>query len=179
MVRLLTMVNRFGKWRHLWMAMAVIWFLAAAASAWIELPRASGMPHDPAFVDKLSLESAQIVRGPAVADKPAPGDRVWSDLPRVFRMHNGTQLEFPAVTTAERAAVVATEYAELLDIQAGQQRWSFLLGRLAWWLAPMLIGGFAFWVMRSGRASGGPAAIIALFRSSAAMNLSPTRLAGK
>ena len=151
----------------------------AAASAWIELPRAKGMPHDPAFIDKLSLQSAQIVRGPAVAEKPAQGEPVWCDMPRVFRMQNGTQLEFPAATNAERVAIVATEYAELLAVQASQQRWPFLLGRLASWLTPMLIAGFTFGVGRNRRATGGPAASTALFRSSAAMSFSPTRLAGK
>ncbi|HEV7821618.1 MAG TPA: hypothetical protein VGO84_10595 [Burkholderiales bacterium] len=164
------MDNRFGKWRHLWMALAVIWTLIAAAAAWIELPRAAGMPHDPQFVDKLSSESAQIVRGPAVADKRAAGEPEWSDIPRLFRMQNGRQLEFPAFTTADRAAVVAGEYRELLDVQASQQRWPFLLARLAWWLAPLLVAGLAFLrVIGTGRASGAPRGIAFLLRSNTAM----------
>lgn len=166
------MVNRFGKWWQLWMALAVIWTLVAAAAAWVELPRASGMPHDPQFIDKLSLESARIVRGPAIADKRAPGEPEWSDMPRLFRMQNGQQLEFPAVTTADRAAVVAGEYSQLLDVQASQQRWPFLLGRLAWWLAPLLMMGLALNMIRTARASGGPRPSVFPFRSSAAMALS-------
>ena len=133
------------------MALAVLWTFAAAGSAWIDLPRASSVPHDPEFLNQLSSEAAAIVRGSAPADKPALGAPLWSDTPRLFRMSNGEQLQFPASTTAERAAVVESEYRELLHARASGQRWMFLLQRLAWWLAPLLIAGFALSIARGSR----------------------------
>jgi hypothetical protein len=145
------MENQFGKWTQLWMTLAFVWTLVAAASAWIELPRASSMPHDPNFIDELSVEASAIVRGAASADKPAPGEPVWADTPRLFRMSNGRQLEFPSVTTAERAAVVENEYREILDNRAARQRWPYLFERLAWWLAPILVAAFAWSAIHAGR----------------------------
>jgi hypothetical protein len=145
------MVNRFGRWWQLWMALAVIWTFAAAGSAWIDLPRASSVPHDPEFLNQLSSEALAIVRGSVSADKPARGAPLWSDTPRLFRMSNGEQLQFPAITTAERAAVVENEYRGLLHARASGHRWLYLLQRLAWWLTPLLIAGFALGVARGGR----------------------------
>jgi len=145
------MVNRFGKWWQLWMALAIVWTFAAAGSAWIDLPRASGVPHDPEFLNQLSNEASAIVRGSASPGQPALGEPLWSDTPRLFRMSNGEQLQFPASTTAERAAVVENEYRELLHARASGHRWLYLLQRLAWWLAPLLIAGFALSVARGGR----------------------------
>ncbi|MEO8442331.1 MAG: hypothetical protein ABI547_07575 [Betaproteobacteria bacterium] len=145
------MVKRLGRWWQLWVALAVIWTFAAAGSAWIDLPRASNVPHDPEFLNQLSSEASAIVRGSASADQPASGAPLWSDTPRLFRMSNGEQLQFPAITTAERAAVVENEYRELLRARANGRRWSYLLERLAWWLAPLLIAGFALGAARGGR----------------------------
>jgi hypothetical protein len=149
--RLPVMVNRIGRSWQLWVTLAVIWTLAAAGSAWIDLPRASQIPHDPEFMNQLSIDAAAILRGPTFADKPARGAPEWSDIPRLFRMSNGAQLQFPAFTTAERAAVVASEYRGLLHARANGQRWPYLLERLAWWLAPFLIAAFALGVLRGGR----------------------------
>jgi hypothetical protein len=150
-VTLRLMVNRFGKWWQLWMALALVWTFAASGSAWIDLPRASGVPHDPDFLNQLSSEALAIVRGPASADRPARGAPLWSDTPRLFRMSNGELLQFPAITTAERAAVVENEYRGLLHARASGHRWLYLLQRLAWWLAPLLLAGFALSVARGGR----------------------------
>jgi hypothetical protein len=133
------------------MALAVIWTFAAAGSAWIDLPRASGVPHDPEFLNQLSDAASAIVRGSASVDRPARGAPLWSDTPRLFRMSNGEQLQFPAITTAERAAVVENEYRGLLDARASGHRWLYLLQRLAWWLVPLLLAGFALAVVRGGR----------------------------
>ena len=133
------------------MALAVVWTFAAAGSAWIDLPRASNVPHDPEFLNQLSSEASAIVRGSASADTPAPGAPQWSDTPRLFRMSNGEQLQFPAITPAERAAVVENEYRGLLHARANGHRWLYLLQRLVWWLAPLLIAGFALSVARGGR----------------------------
>jgi hypothetical protein len=145
------MVNRLGKRWQLWMTLGLIWTLAAAGSGWIDLPRAPNVPHDPEFLNQLSLEATAIVRGSAFADKLARGAPEWSDIPRLFRMSNGQQLEFPAITTAERAAVVESEYRELLNARVKSQRWPYLLARVALWLAPLLIVALALGVLRGDR----------------------------
>ena len=123
------------------MAQAVIWTLIAAASAWLDLPRASNTPHEPGFLSQLSFEAAAIVSGSAVAAEPARGAPLWSDTPRLVRMSNGEQLIFPAFTTSQRVAIVENEYRKILSARAAEQRWPFLLERLAWWLAPLLLAG--------------------------------------
>ena len=147
-----SMIYRIGKSWQLWVTLAVIWTLVAAASAWIDLPRASGVPHDPEFLSKFSFESSAIVRGtanavPSVRGAPAP---LWSDTPRLLLMANGHRLAFPAFTTDQRASIVESEYRQLLDVRANEQRWPFLLERLAWWLVPLLIAGGALKSFSSG-----------------------------
>ena len=71
---------------------------------------------------------------------------MWSDEPRLFRMSNGARLTLPATTTAERAAVVESEYRQILDAGASELRWPFLLERLAFWLVPLLVAGCALGV---------------------------------
>jgi hypothetical protein len=137
--KLTLMVNRLGKWWQLWMVLAAIWTFAVVASAWLNLPRARHMPHDPDFLSKLSIEASSIMHGPQIAAKPVRGEMVWLDTPRSVRMYNGTRLEFPAITTDERAAFVASEYRQLLIAEAHQQRWPYLLEMLALWLAPLLV----------------------------------------
>lgn len=132
------------------MALAVTWTFAVAICAWIDLPRAPNMPHDPGFIGKLSPEAAAIMRSPSVAAERGAGTLVWSDTPRLMRMANGMLLTFPAITTNERAAIVGREYRRLLDIQAGDQRLQYLLGWLTVWLATLLIAGLALTFM-SGR----------------------------
>lgn len=140
---LVRMVKRLGGWWNLWIALAVIWTLAAATCAWIDLPRAPDMPHDPEFLGKLSFEAASIMRGTPAAEIRGPGPAVWSDTPRLMRMSNGAQLTFPATTTNERAAIVAKDYLRLLSVQADDQRLPYLLEWLTVWLTPLLISGFA------------------------------------
>jgi hypothetical protein len=127
-------------------ALAVLWTLIAAGSAWLDLPRGTTTPHDPAFMGRLSTEAAVIVQGAAVTATPERGAPLWSDEPRLFRMANGARLTFPAGTTAERAAIVENEYRQIVDASADAQRASFLLDRLMLWLAPLLLaaGAFAF-----------------------------------
>ena len=130
------MVNRFGKWWSLWMALIVVWTLVAFAFAWINLPRAQSVPHDPQFLTRLSGDAASILHRADTAKKPMRGALVWSDSPRFVRMSNGADLTFPADTSSEQAAFVATEYRQLLDDEARGRRWSYLLGMLALWLVP-------------------------------------------
>ena len=137
------MLNRRGIWWQIWMVLAVIWTLVASASAWIDLPRAQHMPHDPEFQSKLSTEAASILRGPDAAATPVRGALVWTGTPKTVRMLNGTRLTFPAFTPDKLAAVVENEYRQLLSVQADEQRGQFLLARLAIWLAPLLIAGLA------------------------------------
>ena len=152
------MVNRLGTWWQLWAALAVIWTLAAAASAWLDMPRVTNIPHEPGFLSQLSREAAAIVQGSASAAEPARGAALWSDTPRLVRMPNGEQLTLPAFTTKQHAAIVETEYRRLLDARAGQQLWPYLLARLAWWLAPMLIvGGLLKIIVEGGKVRRGPA----------------------
>ena len=132
------------------MMLAVMWTLVVVACAWMNLPRAPRMPHDPDYLSKLSAEASQILRGPQVAAKPVRGALVWSEEPRLVRMSNGTRLTFPAITTDERAAIVESEYRELLNLQAEEQRVPYLMEMLALWLAPLLAAGLALRPRRAG-----------------------------
>ena len=144
------MVNRITNSWQFWMTLAIMWTLATAASAWIDLPRAPMIAHDPEFMNQLTPESLAIVRGAAAAQKSAPGEPLWSDAPRVFRMSNGKQLDFPAITTDERAAIVEREYHGLLQARASGQHWLYLLERVALWLAALMLAGLALGLLRGG-----------------------------
>jgi hypothetical protein len=65
-------------------------------------------------------------------------------------MHNGMQLDLPALTTDERASVVKREYRDLLEARAGEQRAYYWLERTALWLAVMLLAGCAAILLRRG-----------------------------
>src|SRR3972149_325001 len=129
-----SMFSRLGKWRQLWVTLAVMWTLAVITYGWMNLPRAQQLPHHPYFLSKLSHEAASILFGRDAQAEPARGALVWSQTPMVVRMSNGTRLKFPAPTTHERAALVASEYRQLLDAEADQQREPYLLAVLAIWL---------------------------------------------
>jgi hypothetical protein len=141
--RMTRMMNRLRGWWQLWMMLAVMWTVVVIAYGWMNLPRAQYMPHDPQFLSQLSNEAASILRANNTRAKPVRGALVWSDDPRMIRMSNGTQLMFPAATTDERAAFVAREYHQLLDAEAGKQRWPYVLELLMLWLAPLLIAALA------------------------------------
>ncbi len=140
---MMSMFSRLVGWWQLWLMLAVMWTLAAFTSAWMNLPRAQQMPHDPGFLSKLSNEAASILRGPEFRAKPVRGELVWSEDPRFVRMSNGTRLTFPAATTNERAELVAREYRQLLNVEADRQSVSYLLGWLVIWLAPLVAAGLA------------------------------------
>jgi len=97
------------------------------------------VPHNPQFLSKLSNQAASILFVSDAQAEPARGTLVWSQTPMIVRMPNGTRLQFPAPTTDERAAVVASEYRQLLDVEADEQRGPYLLALLAIWLAPCLL----------------------------------------
>ena len=67
------MVKRITNSWQFWMTLAIMWTLATAASAWLDLPRAQMVAHDPEFMNQLTPESTAIVRGTAAEQKPAPG----------------------------------------------------------------------------------------------------------
>jgi hypothetical protein len=137
------MFNRLVGWRQIWMALAILWTIAAMTSGWMNLPRAQHMPHDPQFASKLSDEASSILLGTDFPAKLATGALIWSEAPRIVRMPNGMQLAFPATTTDERAAFVASEYRQLLGVQADKQRGQYLLAILVLWLAPLLLAGLS------------------------------------
>jgi hypothetical protein len=141
------MIKRISNTWQLWLTLAILWTLVAAASAWLNLPRASGIAHEPGFMSRLSPESSAIVRGPGSTES-LPGAPLWADTPRVFRMSNGMQLSLPAVTTDERASIVERNYRDLLEERAGEQRWLYWIERTAVWLAIILIGGYAVHLLR-------------------------------
>lgn len=140
---MMAMFNRLVGWWQLWMMLAVMWTLVAFTLAWMNLPRAQQMPHDPGFLSKLSNEAASILRGPDFREKPVRGALVWSEDPRFVRMANGTRLTFPATTTNERVEFVASEYRQLLNVEADRQSVPYLLRWLAIWLAPLVAAGLA------------------------------------
>jgi hypothetical protein len=137
------MLDRLRGWWQFWMVLAVVWTGVVFASGWMNLPRAQYMPHDPQFVSKLSAEATSILRRTDARVKPVRGAIVWTDTPRFVRMSNGAQLTFPATTTGEESALVASEYQKLLTSAAEKQRAPYLLELLAIWLAPamLLLGG--------------------------------------
>jgi hypothetical protein len=122
-----------------------MWTIVVVTYGWMNLPRAQQMPHNPQFLSKLSNEASSILLGSGAKAEPARGALVWSQTPMIVRMSNGTRLTFPATTTDERAAFVASEYRQLLNVKADEQKGPYLLGMLALWLAPvlLLIAGFA------------------------------------
>lgn len=140
-----SMFSRLGKWWQLWVTLAVMWTLAVISYGWMNLPRAQQLPHHPYVLSKLSHEAASILFGRDAQAEPVRGALVWSQTPMVVRMPNGTRLKFPAPTTHEQAALVASEYHQLLDAEAGERRGPYLLHLLAIWLAPglLLIAGLA------------------------------------
>ena len=133
------MYKRLGGWWRAGMTLTVMWTVVVITYGWINLPRAQQMPHNPHFLSKLSNEAASILFGNDAQAEPARGTLVWSQTPMMVRMSNGTRLTFPAPTTHERAALVASEYRQLLDVEADQQREPYLLEMLAIWLAPCLL----------------------------------------
>lgn len=133
------MFNRLGGWWQLRVTLTVMWTIAVITYGWINLPRAQQLPHDPQFLSKLSNEAASILSGRDAQAEPARGVLVWSQTPMLVRMSNGTQLTFPAPTTDEGVALVASEYRQLLNAEADQQRGPYLLAMLAIWLAPCLL----------------------------------------
>lgn len=133
------MFNRLGKWWQLWVTLAIAWTLAVVSYGWMNLPRAQQLPHHPYVLSKLSHEAASILFGREAQAEPVRGALVWSQTPMIVRMSNGTRLKFPAPTTPEQAALVASEYHQLLDAEAGERRGPYLLHLLAIWLAPFLL----------------------------------------
>src|SRR3990172_4275239 len=103
------MFNRLGGWWQLWVTLTVMWTIVVITYGWMNLPRAQQMPHNPQFLGKLSNEAASILFGSEAKAEPARGALVWSQTPMIVRMSNGTRLTFPATTTGERAAFVASE----------------------------------------------------------------------
>jgi len=133
------MFNRLGGWRQLWMTLMVMWTIIVITYGWMNLPRAQQLPHNPQFLSKLSNEASAILFGSDAKAEPARGALVWSQTSMIVRMSNGARLTFPAPTTDERAALVASEYRQLLDVEAYEQRGPYLLQMLAIWLAPYLL----------------------------------------
>jgi hypothetical protein len=133
------MFSRLGGWWQLWVTLMVMWTITVTTYGWMNLPRAQQLPHNPQFLSKLSNEAASILFGRDAQAERARDTLVWSQPPMVVRMSNGTQLQFPALTTNERVALVASEYRQLLDVEAGEQRGPYLLELLAIWLAPWLL----------------------------------------
>jgi hypothetical protein len=126
------------------MTLTVMWAIAVISYGWIDLPRAQQMPHDPWFLSKLPHEAASILVGTDAEAKPVvSGVLVWSEAPRFVSMPNGTRMAFPATTTSEQAAHFASEYRQLLNVKAAEQRGPYLLAMLAIWLAPLLVAGLA------------------------------------
>jgi len=134
-----SMFSRLGKWWQLWVTLAVMWTLAVISYGWMNLPRAQQLPHHPQVLSKLSHEAASILFGRDAQAEPVRGALVWSQSPMIVRMSNGTRLKFPAPTTHEQAALVASEYHQLLDVEADEQRGPYLLAMLAILLAPGLL----------------------------------------
>jgi hypothetical protein len=123
-----------------------MWTIVAITSGLLNLPQARRMPHDPQFLSKLSTEAASILLGTDAKARPTRGALVWSENPKIVRMSNGTRLTFPATATDERVAFVASEYHQLLNVEADEQRGPYLLEMLAIWFVPcccLLVAGLA------------------------------------
>lgn len=133
------MFSRFGRGWQLWMTLMVIWTVVVITYAWIDLPRAQQMAHNPQLLSKLSNEAASILFGRNAKAEPAGSALVWSEEPRIVRMSNGARLTFPATATGERVTFVKGEYFQLLNAEAGKQRGPYLLEVLAIWLAPAVL----------------------------------------
>src|SRR3990172_5115726 len=133
------MFSRLGRSWQLWVTLTVMWTIAVITYGWMNLPRAQQVPHHPQFLGKLSMDAASILFGSDAQAEPARATLVWSQTPMIVRMSNGTRLTFPAPTTHERAALVASEYRQLLDVEADEQKGPYLLAMLAIWLAPYLL----------------------------------------
>ena len=147
--RIIDMENQFGNRRRLWITLAVLWTVMVILYGWMNLPRAPYMPHDPDYMNKLSVEAFSILLGnDARTEGKSTSARgalkwVWSESPRTALMSNGAELIFPAATTAEQVGLVASEYRDLLKVEATEQRVPYLLKLLAIWLAPLLVAGLA------------------------------------
>lgn len=132
-------MNRLSGWQQIGIALVVLWTLAVVTYGWMNLPRAPDIAHHPEILNKLSHEATSVLRGSGLNVKAARGEPVWSDTPRVVRMANGTQLEFPLSTTDQHIELFASEYRELLDDEAAAQRWQYLILLLAIWSIPVLL----------------------------------------
>ena len=121
------------------MTLIVMCTILVMTSGWMNLPRARQVPHDPQFLGRLSNEASSILLGTDAKAKSARGTPVWSDPPRIVRMSNGMRLTFPPNTTDDQAAYFASEYHQLLNVEADQQRRPYLLKILAIWLATVLL----------------------------------------
>ena len=139
------MFKRLGKWRQPGVILTIIWTVVVVTHGWMNLPRAQQLPHHPYLLSKLSHEAVSILIGREAEAQPARGALVWSQTPMIVRMSNGTRLKFPAPTTDERVALVASEYRQLLNTEADEQKGPYLLQMLMIWLAPGLFtfAGFA------------------------------------
>lgn len=140
--------------------LAVLWTVAVVTSGWMDLPRARHMPHDSQFENRLSGRALAILRGPDTVVReqtspPVDDTLVWSEDPRIVRMANGMHLAFPSGTTDAQAEVVAAEYHQLLIAEADRQTAPYLLQWLAIWLAPLLVGGLAAWLVQRERGQRG------------------------
>jgi hypothetical protein len=112
--------------------------LATAASAWINLPRAPMIAHDPEFMNQLT-PSRRLSCAARAAQKSAPGEPLWSDAPRVFRMSNGKQLDFQP----SRPVARGDRQREYHGLPGPRQRAALLvsIGRIALWLAALISPG--------------------------------------
>jgi hypothetical protein len=142
------MINRRSKWRQLGVTLAVVWTAVVFAFGWLNLPRAPHIQHDPQFLSKLSTEATSILQRTEAKAKRVRGAIEWTDTPRFVRMSNGAQLTFPATTTGEQSALVASEYRQLLSAEANKQKGPYLLGMLAVWLAPAVLLPACGWLVR-------------------------------
>ena len=118
----------------------VVWTAVAAASAWLNLPRANSIALDTHELAQMAAAAAAILPGndtvAEVAGKARREPLVWSPVARIVRLMNGVEMSLPGNTTGEQAARVATEYRQILHARAVAQRWQFLPGMLLLWLLP-------------------------------------------
>jgi len=133
------MLTRLRGWWQLGVTVIVTWTIVVLAYGWLNLPRAQNMPHQPQYLSKFSNEASSILSGGDAKAKPASGEMVWSDEPRLARMSNGERLAFPAATSGERISFVSAEYFQMLAAEAGARSGPYLLGMLAIWLAPAIL----------------------------------------
>jgi hypothetical protein len=125
------------EWFRIWMVLTVIWTIVVATWGWIDLPRARHIPHNPKFVNHLSIEAASVLTGRGSKAEASRGDAlIWSDAPISVPMPNGTRLTFPSTTTHEGIALVKDEYYKLLEAEAGAQAGQYVLRMLLAWFLP-------------------------------------------